>query len=183
MFTMVVGGLVIVVVGFYFVSMYNGLIQLKNNIKKSRSNIMVLMKQRYSELPKLVQVVKRYVKYEKKLLKDITEARSIYNKANTLKQKAAANNMLSGALKTLFAVSENYPKLQASAAFLKLQDRISTLESHIADRREFYNDSVNLYNIKIQSIPDSVFANMLKYREEELFKASKKEMADVKLNL
>ena len=179
----VAAGLVIVVFGFYFVAVYNGLVQLKNNIKKSRANILVLLKQRYDELPKLVTVVKRYMKYEKGLFKEITEARSIYNKASTLAQKAAADNMMTGALKTLFAVAENYPKLQANENFKHLQDRISTLESHIADRREFYNESVNVYNIKIQSIPDKFFADFLGYKDEEMFQATKKEMEDVKLNL
>ncbi|MDD5418176.1 MAG: LemA family protein [Candidatus Nanoarchaeia archaeon] len=176
--------LIIVAVGiiFYIISVYNGLIQLKNNIHKARSNIEVLLKQRSDELPKLISTVKGYMKYEKGVLTEVTKARTSMMNAKTLSQKAAADNMLSGALKTLFAVAENYPKLRADKSFVQLQSRISGLENEIADRREFYNDSVNNFNIRIQSFPDMIVAKWMKFNKpEEMFKASAQDMRDVEI--
>jgi len=166
----------------YIVAIFNGLIQLKNNIKKSWANIDVLLKQRYDELPNLVEAVKGYMKHEKQVLMEITMARTALSSATSKSDKAGFNDKLSKNIKTVFAVAENYPKLQASENFLKLQERISALENEIADRREFYNDSVNNYNIRIQSIPDVVVARMLKYTEEDLFKATDDEKKVVKVD-
>ena len=184
-FLLIVGGLVLffVVVGFvsYFLSLYNNLIVLAKNIGKSWSNIDVLLKQRHDELPKLVASCKGYMKHEKTVLENVTNARSIYSNAKTVEQKAQANDMITGALKTLFAVAENYPTLRANENFLMLQTRISALENEISDRREFYNDSVNTYNIRIQQIPHVWVAGMLKYTEKPLFSAKPGELADVKI--
>ncbi|HLC46171.1 MAG TPA: LemA family protein [Candidatus Nanoarchaeia archaeon] len=171
--------LVLVIVG-YAVAIYNGLIRLKNNIKKSWANIDVLLKQRSDELPKLIATVKGYMKHEKGLLENITKARTSFLSATTMAGKAAADASLSGALKSLFAVAENYPNLKANENFIQLQSRISGLENELADRREFYNDSVNTYNIKIQSFPDMIFAKMLGFTHpEEMFKVSEAEKKDV----
>jgi LemA protein len=174
----------VVVLGLigYLVSIYNGLVRLKNNIKKSWSNINVLLKQRSAELPKLINSVKGYMKHERTLLTKLTKARTEFLKAKTLPQKAKADNMITSALKSIFAVAENYPKLQASKNFLHLQERISGLENELADRREFYNDSVNQYNIRIQSFPDVIIAKRLGFTEtEQMFKATAAEKADVKV--
>lgn len=175
--------LVLFVLGLviYAVSIFNGLIRLKNDIKKSFANIDVLLKQRYDELPKLINTVKGYMKHEKSLLTDITKARSLYSNAKSMGDKAKADNMLTGALKTLFAVAENYPTLKANENFMQLQGRISGIENELADRREFYNDSVNQFNIRIQSIPDVVVARILGYTEEAMFKAGAEEKKDVKV--
>ncbi len=182
--TIILAFVIVVGIGLlsYIIAIFNGLIQLKNNIKKSWANIDVLLKQRYDELPNLVETVKGYMKHEKKVLTEITLARTAMMSATTKADKAGFNDKLSKNIKTLFAVAENYPKLQASDNFLKLQERISALENEIADRREFYNDSVNNYNIRIQSIPDVVVARMLKYTEEDLFKATDDEKKVVKVN-
>ncbi|MBU0536225.1 MAG: LemA family protein, partial [Nanoarchaeota archaeon] len=132
--------LVVIAVVGYIIAIFNGLIRLKNNIKKSLGNIDVLLKQRYDELPKLIESVKGYMKHEKSVLTEITQARSIYSKAgNDIHKKAQADNMMTGALKTLFAVAENYPQLKANENFMQLQGRISGIENELADRREFYN--------------------------------------------
>lgn len=165
----------------YFASIYNALIRLKNNIKKSWANIDVLLKQRFDELPKLIDICKGYMKYEKELLETITKARSVYDNAQTVADKAQANNMVASALKSLFAVAENYPDLKANEDFKHLQTRVSSLENEIADRREFYNDSVNNYNIKIQSFPDMIIASMLGFKQEELFKVLQEETKDIKI--
>lgn len=174
---------VIVLLGvvFYIISIFNGLIRLRNNIKKSWANIDVLLKQRSDELPKLINSVKGYMKHEKKVLTDLTKARTDFLKAKTLPQKAAADSVITDALKTIFAVAENYPKLRANENFMQLQTRISGIENELADRREFYNDSVNNYNIRIQSFPDMFIANMMGCKEEQMFKASEPEKKDVKV--
>ena len=164
---------------FYFISIYNGLITVKNNIDKSWSNIDVLLKQRHDELPKLVSTVEGYMKHERTVLENITKARTAFMNAHTVGEKAQADNMVTGALKSLFAVAENYPQLQSSQNFMQLQSRISALENEIADRREFYNDSVNTFNIRIEQIPDVFVAKMLALTKREMFKVSQQDREDV----
>jgi LemA protein len=171
----------ILVVGIYVVTLFNGLVRLHNNIKKAWSNIGVLLKQRSDELPKLIDTVKGYMKHEKSTLKELTEARTSFMRAKTVSQKAKANNQITEALKSIFAVAENYPKLEANKSFMQLQDRISGIENEITDRREFYNDSVNQYNIRIQSVPDVIVARMLGYKNETLFEVSEEDQKDVKV--
>lgn len=167
----------------YFFALYNGLIALKNDMAKAWANIDVLLKQRNDELPKLIDTCQAYMKYEKGVLTQITELRTAMMKAGTVQEKARANDALSGALKSLFAVAENYPVLKASENFQQLQSRISGLENSLADRRELYNDSVNLYNIRIASLPDTFVANMLSYRPEQMFKVPAEQKEDVKINI
>lgn len=178
----VVLGLIGLGVLMYFVGIYNGLIQVKNNIKKSWANIDVLLKQRADELPKLISTVKGYMAHESGTLEKLTAARTQFLNATTVGQKAEADGVMGQALKSLFAVAENYPNLKANESFLQLQGRISGLENEIADRREFYNDSVNTYNIRIQSIPDVIVARMLGLQAEEMFKVTEQDRQDVAVN-
>ena len=178
----IVGIVAVVIIG-YFVSIFNGLIRLSNNIKKSFANINVLLKQRHDELPKLISTVKGYMKYEKNVLQEITKARTSFMKTKDIHEKARYSNQITEALKTIFAVAENYPKLQANESFRHLQQRISGIENEIADRREFYNDSVNVFNIRIHSIPDALVAKMMGYKNQELFRVKPSEAADVKVEL
>jgi LemA protein len=167
----------------YFITIYNSLVRLKNDINKSWSNIDVLLKQRHDELPKLIETCKGYMQYEQQTFKMITEARTAFMQASTVGQKAQADNMISGALKSLFAVSENYPELKANTNFLQLQKRISEIEERIADRREFFNDTTNTYNIRIQQLPDVFVAKMLNLQERELFKVSEEDRRDVEMKM
>ena len=167
----------------YVVSLFNGLVSLKNNIRKSWANIDVLLKQRYDEIPNLVETVKGYMKHEKKVLEDITKTRAALAGASSKNEMAALNEKMSGSIKSIFAVAENYPKLQASSNFLKLQERISSLENEIADRREFYNDCVTIYNTKIESFPDMYVARLFKYGRKEPFSAFPDEKKNVKPKL
>jgi len=173
--------LVVIVVG-YFVSVYNSLVRLKNNIKKAWSNIDVLLTQRHDELTKLLKTVKGYMKHEEGVLTKVTEARTAHLKAQTVGDKAMASNMLAGALKSLFAVAERYPELKADRSFAQFQGRISEIENQIADRREFYNDSVNTFNIRIEQIPDMFIARMLGYTAKELFEADEAKRKDVEID-
>lgn len=172
---------VIIIIG-YFISIYNSLVRLKNNIDKAWSNIDVLLKQRLDELTKLLKTVKGYMKYEEKVLTKVTEARTMFLNAKTVHQKAEADNILSGALKSLFAVAENYPELKASHNFTQFQNRISDIENQIADRREFYNDSVNTYNIRIEQIPYVFVARRLAYNRRDLFKVAASDRRDVEID-
>jgi LemA protein len=150
---------------------YNGLVRLKNNIEKSWANIDVLLKQRSDELPNLIASVKGYMVHERTTLETLTKARTDVLKEPTLSKKAVADNVITETLKIIFAIAENYPNLKANENFLKLQNRITALENELADRREFYNDSVNIYNIRIHSIPDMIVARLLNYTDKQWFKA------------
>lgn len=173
----------IVVIGFvlYSVAIYNGLVKLKNDITKSWANINVLLKQRSDELPKLLSSVKGYMKHEAGTLELLTKARTDFMNAKTISEKRAADDTITGALKTIFAVSENYPQLKANENFKQLQDRISGLENELADRREFYNDSVNQFNIRIQSFPDMFVAGMMHLTAQTMYEVSEEDKKDVKI--
>ncbi|MBI4393569.1 MAG: LemA family protein [Euryarchaeota archaeon] len=170
--------MVVLFVGLFF-SIYNSLVRLRNNIDKAWSNIDVLLKQRHDELTKLLATVKGYRDYEKEVLVKVTEARTAFMNAKSVPEKAAADNIMTSTLKTLFAVAENYPQLKADTSFVNFQHRVSEVEDQIADRREFYNDSVNTYNIRIQSVPDMFVASMLHYTKQDLFKVAETDRADV----
>ena len=175
-------GIGLLVVAFiYFLSVYNGLVTLKNNVARAWSNIDVLLKQRFDELPKLVALCERYMKHERETLEAVIAARSQISQIGGGEETGEAQNMLSGALKSLFAVTENYPELKADQNFMQLQARISGLENEIADRREFYNDSVNLYNIGIEKMPDALIAQVLNYRPKRMWKINPAHRKDVKI--
>src|ERR1700737_3607138 len=140
----------IVGVGIYAVMIFNSLISLKNDVAKAWANIDILLKQRHDELPRLVEVCKGYMNYERDTLEKVTQARSQYQQAVSVDQKAQADQSTTSALRSLFAVAENYPQLKANENFIRLQNRITELENEIADRREYYNDSVNTFNTRIQ---------------------------------
>ncbi|KYK26590.1 hypothetical protein AYK20_03450 [Thermoplasmatales archaeon SG8-52-1] len=177
--------LVLIIIGFFsfILIVYNNFVRLKNNIDKSLANIDVLLKQRSNEIPNLVNVVKGYMKHEKVTLESLTKVRSFLIGSNTLSQKAAADNAISKLVKSIFAIAENYPDLKAGENFLKLQRRITGLENELADRREFYNDSVTIYNIRIQSIPDLIVARLMHLDKIDLFKANEEDKKYVKVSL
>ena len=163
---LIVTGLIVVIA--YVIRVYNMLVRLANNIDKAWSNIDVILKQRHDELPKLVEVCNSYMTHERETLESVTNARAAYNAGLNSTDKAQAENQIVGALGKLFAVAEQYPDLKANQEFLAIQQRISGLENTIADRREFYNDSVNLYNIAIQQIPTVLVAQEVGYTRRPL---------------
>jgi len=175
---------VLVVAIVYFVMVYNQLVQIKHNVSKAWANIDVLLKQRHDELPKLVETCKQYMKFEQETLTRVMQARSQVSDARESRNIGAlgqAEGELRGALGRLFAVAEAYPELKANQTFLHLQNRISSLENGIADRREFYNESVNINNVRIEQFPDSVVAGMFSFKPFELLKFSAEDTADVEL--
>lgn len=168
---------------FYVMSIYNGLVSLRNNIDRAWANIDVVLKQRTDLIPNLVSTVKGYMKYEKSTLTELTKLRTAMIAAETPGQKAKASGAITTSIKSIFAVSENYPELKASQNFLQLQTQLSAMENQIADRREFYNDSVLLYNTRIKSVPDSIFAGVLGMKDKEYFKVEESEKQSVKVDL
>jgi LemA protein len=166
----------------YAATMYNGLIALKNDIEKSWANIDVMLKQRHDELSKLLDVCKGYMDYERDTLLKITQARSLYQQAVSIDQKAQADQTMTAALRGFFAVAENYPDLKANNNFVHLQKRITELESQIADRREFYNDSVNTFNTRIQQVPDTFIASFMNLKPRPMFKVEEPDKADVAMS-
>jgi LemA protein len=172
----------VAIVGYVFM-IYNGLISLKENISKSWANIDVILKQRHDELPKLISVCESFAEFEKGILDRVMKAREKYFKAGSVGSKAKASSEVTAALQGLFAIAENYPDIKSNEHFMQLQTRISHLEESLADRREFYNDSVNNYNIRIQQIPDVFVASFLRYQKEELFQVSEEERKDVEIEI
>src|SRR6202163_969364 len=164
--------LLIVGVGIYTVILYNGLVRLRNDNDRAWANIDVLLKQRHDEIPNLVETVKGYMQHEQQTLVAVTQARAASRNAASVRQKAQADLMMTGALRGLFAVAENYPQLKANENFLKLQNRISELEERIADRREFFNDDVTSYNTRIAQIPDVFVASFMELKPRPMFKVS-----------
>jgi LemA protein len=165
----------------YAVAAYNMLVRLANNIDKAWSNIDVILKQRHDELPKLVEVCNSYMTHERETLESVTRARNAYSAGLNINDKAQAENQIVGALGKLFAVAEQYPDLKANQEFLAIHQRISALESTIADRREFYNDSVNLYNIAIEQIPTLWVAQQAGYIARPLLTVAPSDRKDMPL--
>jgi len=166
----------------YTVILYNELVRLRNVNDRAWANIDVLLKQRHDEIPNLVETVKGYMQHEQQTMLAVTQARAASMNAASIGQKATADLMMTGALRGLFAVAENYPQLKANENFSKLQNRISELEERIADRREFFNDDVNIYNTRIGQIPEVFVASFMNLKRRDLFKVSDDERRRVEVN-
>jgi LemA protein len=177
LWTVAIGFLLVGSVG-YFLSIYNSLVEIRNNIGRSWANIDVLLKQRHDELPKLVKVCEAYMQHERAVFDRLSEARGALVAARSVGQRAEAEGQLTRALGQVFAVAENYPDLKANQSFSALQQRISELENSIADRREFYNDTVTIFNTRIQQIPDSWVAQGMNLQPAELFKIDERDRQD-----
>jgi LemA protein len=174
-------GLLLLIVAGYIITIYNGLVSLRNNIDRAWSNIDVLLKQRFDELPKLIKVCEGYMQHEQKTLEAVIKARSMVQNAQNTREKLEAQNMLTDTLKSLFMVVERYPDLKADTVFRNLGNRISEIEDQIADRREYYNDSVNLYNIRIEQFPDVIIARAFNFVRRSLWKIDPAHRQDVEV--
>ena len=167
---------------FYGISIYNSLVQIKHNVGAAWSNIDVLLKQRHDELPKLVETCRQYKEFEQATLERVTEARNRVQQAresHDLPALGLAEGALRAGLGQLFAVVEAYPDLKANEHFMQLLKRVSALEDAIADRRELYNDSVNINNVRVEQFPDTIVAGMFKFRKAQLLRFADSEKADV----
>ncbi len=174
-------GLIVVAV-IYGVMLYNGLVQVKHAVSKAWANIDVLLKQRHDELPKLVETCKQYKQFEQETLQRVIEARSRVQVARETEDIASlgqAEGALRAGIGRLFAVAEAYPELKTNESFLQLQSRIIALENAIADRRELYNDAVNINNVRIEQFPDALIARNFNFTEKPLLEFSTEEKVDV----
>lgn len=174
---------IIVVVALYAVMVYNGLITLRNRTDEAWSDIDVQLKRRYDLIPNLVNTVKGYATHERELFEKVTQARTAAMGASNVHDKGQAENMLSGTLKSLFAVAENYPELKANENFAKLQDELSDTENKVQASRRFYNGNVRDLNTKVEQFPGNIFANMFGFKKREFFEIeneSEKQNVEVK---
>lgn len=174
-------GIVTVVIAIFLWFTYNNLVVLRERIKEALSQIDVQLKRRNDLIPNLVESVKGYAKHEKEVFEEVTKARANMLKAGTLSEKAKANNQITDALKSIFAVAEAYPDLKASQNFLNLQQELTDTEDKISYSRQFYNSNVLAYNSAIKTFPGMIFANMFNFKEKEFFAATEEEKKEVKV--
>jgi LemA protein len=166
-----IGGMVIM----FVIGVYNGLVTLRNRCNNAWAQVDVQLRRRYDLIPNLVETVKGYAKHERETFQKVTEARSQAINAGTVKEQGVAENMLTGALKSLFAVVENYPDLKANQNFLMLQEELAGTEGKIAYARQFFNDNVMKFNLKQQVFPSNIIANMFNFKEKEYFEIEEPE--------
>lgn len=184
-FVLIFCGVVLVGLVIIGINIYNGLISLRNQLERAWSNIDVILKQRFDEIPQLIQVIEQYAGYEAQVIQKLVDARSRYGNAQDVSGKIQASQEMSLALKGVFAIGEAYPDLKSNQNFNQLQTRISSLESQIADRREAYNEVVANFNTRIDQFPDIFAARLLNYQRQMLFQISEAEKAapSLKMNL
>ncbi len=166
---------IIAVIVIAVIALYNSLVTLRQRVKNAWSQIDVQLQRRFDLIPNLIECVKGYMAHEKDVLAKVTELRTSWAKAQTVQEKATLDNELSGVLKTIMAVSENYPDLKASQNFSELQEELRNTENKISYSRQFYNDSVTRYNIKLELFPSNLIASMFHFTAETLFEAESDE--------
>ncbi len=167
--------IILLVVIVAIIAMYNGLVQAKLKTENAWSQIDVQLQRRFDLIPNLVEAVKGYMKHEEEVLTKVTELRTSWASASLVSEKAELDNQLSGTLKTIMAVSENYPDLKANQNFTQLQEELRSTENKISYSRQFYNDSVTMYNTKLQVFPTNIIAGMFNFSAADLFKTSTEE--------
>ncbi len=180
-FTIVIIVILIIIIGT-LIHMYNNLVKLRNLVKNSFSQIDVQLKRRNDLIPNLVETVKGYAAHEKGVLEEVTKARTGVMNASTIEETSAADNQLTGALKTLFAVAESYPDLKANSNFQQLQSDLTDTEDKISYARQFYNDAVLKYNNACQQFPSNMMAKLFGFKEEEFFQAPESETTVPEVN-
>lgn len=166
---------ILVVIIVAIIAMYNGLVQAKMKTENAWSQIEVQLQRRFDLIPNLVEAVKGYMQHENEVLTKVTELRTSWASASTVGEKAELDNQLSGTLKTIMAVTENYPDLKADQSFTQLQEELRSTENKISYSRQFYNDSVTMYNTKLQVFPTNIIAGMFNFTPADLFKTTSEE--------
>ena len=162
---------ILVILAIIIIAIYNGLVTSRQKVKNAWSQIDVQLQRRFDLIPNFVECVKGYMAHEKDTLTKVTELRTSWASANTVEEKANLNNQLSDTLKTIMAVSENYPDLKANQNFMDLQEELRNTENKISFSRQFYNDTVTIYNTKLEVFPSNIFANLFGFKPETLFTA------------
>ena len=174
---------IIVVVALFAIGIYNGLIGLKNKVDEAWADIETQLKRRYDLIPNIVEAVKGYAGHEKTTLENVIKARNVAMSAGSFADKGQAENALSGTLKSLFALSENYPDLKANQSFLDLQQTLKDVEEHLQLSRRYYNATVRDFNIKVEIFPNNIFAGMLGFKKRDFFQTdSEEERKNVKVS-
>ncbi len=179
---LIAGGVALILSIGYLVMIYNSLVQVRNNTDKAWKNIDVLLQQRHDEIPKLIETCKAYMAHERETLDSLTRLRAGYRQAPTVERKVEIENRINSEMRRLSMVWEQYPDLKAVQAFAQVLGRISGLESSIADRREFFNDSINIYNIQIERFPDVLLAKILSYQRKGYLEIPQEKKTDVAMN-
>jgi LemA protein len=174
---------VLVLIAFWMIGIYNGLVRLRNQVKNAWAQIDVQLKRRHDLIPNLVEVVKDYMSYEQETLQKVIQARSSAISAQGVENISHQENQLTGALKSLFAVFENYPDLKANQNVMKLQEELTSTENKIAFARQYYNDSVMSMNNKVETFPSNVAAGMFGFNKEQYFETPVAERENVKVDL
>ncbi len=167
--------LVVIVLFLFIVGTYNDLVRLRQKVKNAWSQIDVQLQRRFDLIPNFVETVKGYMQHENETLTKVTQLRTSWANASTITEKAELNNQLSNTLKTIMAISENYPDLKANQNFSELQEELRNTENKISFSRQFYNDTVTKYNTKLEVFPSNIFANMFSFKSEPLFTAESDE--------
>ena len=172
---MLIALIIIAIIAIYICSTYNGLIKSRHKVKNAWSQIDVQLQRRFDLIPNFVETVKGYMNHEENVLTKVTELRTSWTNANSVSEKAEINNQLSDSLKTIMAVSENYPDLKANQNFLDMQEELRNTENKISFSRQFYNDTVTMYNTKLEVFPSNIIAGWFKFTSESLFAAESEE--------
>ena len=161
--------IILVILAVIIVGMYNSLVTARQKVRNAWSQIDVQLQRRFDLIPNFVETVKGYMAHEKDTLTKVTELRTSWADANTVEEKAQLNNQLSDTLKTIMAISENYPDLKSNQNFMDLQEELRNTENKISFSRQFYNDTVTMYNTKLEVFPSNMIANMFSFKPETLF--------------
>ncbi len=173
--------IVVILIALYVISVYNGLVSLRNKVEDQSSQIDVELKRRFDLIPNLVETVKGYTKHEKETLENVIKARNTYISADSLGEQLKADGELTQAISKLFALTESYPDLKANENFNNLQSELSEIEQKIVYARQFYNDAVLKLNNKIEMFPSNIIASMFNFKKKEFFEAQKEERENVKV--
>ena len=172
---MLIALIIIVAIIIFIIVTYNGLVVARQKVKNAWSQIDVQLQRRFDLIPNFIETVKGYMAHEEDVLTKVTELRTSWSNASSIDEKAALNNELSSTLKTIMAVSENYPDLKANQNFLDMQEELRNTENKISFSRQFYNDTVTMYNIKLAVFPSNIIAGLFKFTAESLFEAESEE--------
>ena len=178
---MLIALIILVVLVVFVIALYNSLVSLKMKVENAWSQIDVQLQRRFDLIPNFVETVKGYMTHEKETLEKVTELRTSWANATTVRDKAELDGELSSALKTIMAVSENYPDLKANQNFMQLSEELRNTENKIAFSRQFYNDTVTIYNTKLQAFPSNIIAGMFNFTRSELFKTDEASRQNVKV--
>ena len=172
---MIIALIIVAVIVIFIISTYNGLVVARQKVKNAWSQIDVQLQRRFDLIPNFIETVKGYMAHEKDTLAKVTELRTSWSNASSINEKAELNNQLSDTLKTIMAVSENYPDLKANQNFLDMQEELRNTENKISFSRQFYNDTVTMYNTKLEVFPSNIIAGWFKFTQETLFAAESEE--------